>query len=103
MSNTKEFFLSVIQRIFSNWTALRVNIYFLKSAIKYMYVNTNIYIYKYFYILYLLNIFLLDGSGTWYGCKGNGYRFLLLHDRGYVHKRFVNSFILYYILILIIL
>lgn len=33
MSNTKEFFLSVTQRIFSNWTALKVSTYFLDSMI----------------------------------------------------------------------
>lgn len=33
MSNTKEFFLSVTQRIFSNWTALKVSTYFLEYTV----------------------------------------------------------------------
>ena len=58
MSNTKEFFVSVVQRIFSNWTALRVSTYFLKFAIEYSYTNNVITFYLFG------NIFLLDGSGT---------------------------------------
>lgn len=77
MSDTKEFFLSVTQRIFSNWTALRVS------------VLLSFVVYSKMYMLFCHDYFfysILDGSGTWNGIKGKSSRFLSLYDRGYVHE-----------------
>lgn len=39
MANTKEFFLTVTQRLFSNWTALKVIVYFYNRLLHLLIMN----------------------------------------------------------------